>query len=151
MDSAGTGLLFLGSPSFATSEENASSSNTSTVRCESSGLFLAQRPGAAATLAGRPVRIAPAQAMREVRPREQRAALPARGRSEPSPWTSVRRVSVDDETSAHLGITCAAPHDVERRPRRTFTYGAEEFLPCSLPIRELVIRIPAPCRDQCKN
>jgi hypothetical protein len=50
-----------------------------------------------------------------------------------------------------LRTTCAAHHDVERRPRWTFTYGAEEFPPCLFPIRELVIRIPAPCRDHCKN
>ena len=50
-----------------------------------------------------------------------------------------------------LRTTCAAHHDVERRPRWTFTYGAEEFPPCSLPIRELVTRIPAPCRDHRKN
>jgi hypothetical protein len=36
---------------FATFEENSGTTNTSTVRGESSGLFLVQRPDAAATLA----------------------------------------------------------------------------------------------------
>ena len=49
------------------------------------------------------------------------------------------------------GSSAPRIYDVERRPRWTFTYGAEQFSPCSLPIRELVSRIPAPCRDHCKN
>ena len=44
-----------------------------------------------------------------------------------------------------------AHHDVERRPRRTLAEGAEEFSRCSLPVRELVARIPAPRCDHRKN
>src|SRR2546423_14612855 len=50
-----------------------------------------------------------------------------------------------------LRITCATHHDVERRPGWTCTYGAEASPPRSLPIRELITRIPAPRRDHGKN
>ena len=45
----------------------------------------------------------------------------------------------------------SAPHDVERRPRRTLAQGAEEFSPCSSTVRELVVSIPAPRCDHRKN
>jgi hypothetical protein len=51
-DSSALGTLFLGPFAFAAFEENAGSTNTSTVRAESSGLFVVQRPDAAASLSG---------------------------------------------------------------------------------------------------
>jgi len=45
----------------------------------------------------------------------------------------------------------SAHHDVERRPRWAQSQSAEECASCSLPIRELVARIPAPCGDHGKN
>ncbi len=45
----------------------------------------------------------------------------------------------------------SAHHDVERRPRWARSQSAEECASCSLPIRELVARIPAPCGDHGKN
>jgi hypothetical protein len=45
----------------------------------------------------------------------------------------------------------SAHHDVERRPRWTQSQSAEECVSCSLSIRELVARIPAPCGDHGKN
>jgi hypothetical protein len=49
-DSRALGVLFLGPFTFATFEENNGTTNTSTVRGESSGLFVVQRPDAAASL-----------------------------------------------------------------------------------------------------
>ncbi|MDP9329054.1 MAG: hypothetical protein M3P11_00150 [Actinomycetota bacterium] len=49
-DAAALGVLFLGPFSFQVFEENNGTTNTSTVRGESSGLFVVQRPDAAATL-----------------------------------------------------------------------------------------------------
>lgn len=46
------GTLFLGPLAFGVFEEEAGSTNTSTIRLESSGLFVVGRPDAAATLAG---------------------------------------------------------------------------------------------------
>jgi hypothetical protein len=51
-DSSALGILFLGPFSLQAFEENAGTTNTSTVRAESNGLFLAQRPDAAASLSG---------------------------------------------------------------------------------------------------
>src|SRR5215469_12150995 len=45
----------------------------------------------------------------------------------------------------------SAHHDVERRPRWTHAQSTEESASCSLPIRELVARIPAPRGDHGKN
>jgi len=45
----------------------------------------------------------------------------------------------------------SAHHDIERRPRWTHAQSAEECASCSLPIRELVARIPAPGGDHGKN
>jgi hypothetical protein len=53
-DSGALGVLFLGPLAFATFEENNGTTNTSTVRAEFSGLFLVQRPDAAATLSTLP-------------------------------------------------------------------------------------------------
>jgi hypothetical protein len=50
-DSTAIGIMFLSPFSLQVFEENAGSSNSSTVRAESNGLFLVQRPDAAATLA----------------------------------------------------------------------------------------------------
>src|ERR1700722_4128915 len=53
---------------------------------------------------------------------------------------------------ATLALTLrSAHHDVERRPRRAQSQSAEECASCSLPIRELVIPIPAPCGDHGQN
>jgi hypothetical protein len=49
-DPGALGVLFLGPAQFAAFEEDAGSTNTSTVRFESSGLFLVQRADAAASL-----------------------------------------------------------------------------------------------------
>ena len=49
-DPGALGVLFLGPAQFAVFEEDAGSTNTSTVRFESSGLFLVQRADAAASL-----------------------------------------------------------------------------------------------------
>jgi hypothetical protein len=51
-DSAAMGTLFLGPFTFAAFEKNAGSTNSSTVRAESSGIFVVQRPDAIANLAG---------------------------------------------------------------------------------------------------
>jgi len=48
---------------------------------------------------------------------------------------------------AGLWIVRLAHHDVERRPWWTHAQGAEECVSCSLPIRELVVGIPAPGGD----
>ena len=53
------------------------------------------------------------------------------------------REAWDSQRSTH--------HDVEGRPRRTLAQCAEEFTTCSLPVRELVARIPAPRRDHGKS
>ena len=50
-----------------------------------------------------------------------------------------------------LWIVRSAHHDVERRPRWTHAQSTEECASCSLPIRELVARIPAPGGDHGKN
>jgi hypothetical protein len=50
-DSTALGILFLSPFSLAVFEENNGTSNSSTARAESNGLFLVQRPDAAATLA----------------------------------------------------------------------------------------------------
>lgn len=49
---AALGVLFLSPFSLQAFEEEAGSTNASTVRAESNGLFLVQRPDAAATIAG---------------------------------------------------------------------------------------------------
>jgi hypothetical protein len=49
-DTAALGILFLSPFSLQAFEENSGQTNTSTVRAESNGLFLVQRPDAAATL-----------------------------------------------------------------------------------------------------
>ena len=52
-DTASAGTLFLGPFMFAVFEEDTgSTTNTSTVRAESSGIFVVQRPDAIANLAG---------------------------------------------------------------------------------------------------
>src|ERR1700683_2254440 len=48
-------------------------------------------------------------------------------------------------------MTRSAHHDVERRPRRTGAQSAEECASCPLPIRELVVQVPAPGGDHGKN
>ena len=52
MDSSAAGTLFLGSFTFAVFEENAGSTNSSTVRAESSGACVVQRADAIASLDG---------------------------------------------------------------------------------------------------
>lgn len=49
-DASALGILFLSPFSLQTFEEEAGRTNSSTVRAESNGLFLVQRPDAAATL-----------------------------------------------------------------------------------------------------
>lgn len=51
-DTAAAGTLFLGPFTLAMFEEEAGQTNTSTVRAESSGIFVVQRPDAIANLAG---------------------------------------------------------------------------------------------------
>src|SRR5215467_2233049 len=53
--------------------------------------------------------------------------------------------------SVRLRAIRSAHHDVERRPRWTLAKSAEEFTSCLLPVRELVVRIPAPRGDHGKN
>jgi hypothetical protein len=77
----------------------------------------------------------------------------------------VRQV-VDAEPVAHPGGAasgqehclpeCArtigpAHRGVERRPRRAQSQRGEERAGCSLPVRELVARVPAPCGDHGKD
>ncbi len=50
MDPAAAGVFYTSPVRFATFEEDSGTTNTSTVRCESNGLFLVQRSGAMATL-----------------------------------------------------------------------------------------------------
>ena len=50
-DSTAIGILYLTPTRLQAFEENAGATNTSTVRCESEGLFLVQREDAAAFLA----------------------------------------------------------------------------------------------------
>jgi hypothetical protein len=52
MDSSALGILFLSPFSLAVFEENNGTTNSSTVRAESNGLFLVQRPDAAASIGG---------------------------------------------------------------------------------------------------
>ena len=51
-DTAAAGTLFLGPFTLAVFEEEAGQTNASTVRAESSGIFVVQRPDAIANLAG---------------------------------------------------------------------------------------------------
>lgn len=51
-DASALGRLFLSPFTLQTFEENSGTTNTSTVRAESNGLFLVQRPSAAAFIAG---------------------------------------------------------------------------------------------------
>jgi hypothetical protein len=51
-DASALGILFLSPFTLWAFEEEAGQTNTSTVRAESNGLFLVQRPDAAATLSG---------------------------------------------------------------------------------------------------
>jgi hypothetical protein len=51
-DASAIGILFLSAFTLKAFEENAGQTNSSTVRAESDGLFLVQRPDAAATLSG---------------------------------------------------------------------------------------------------
>src|ERR1700691_885005 len=64
----------------------------------------------------------------------------------PSPGSAWR-----DDPGPPLRITRSAHHDVERRPRRTLAQSAEECASCPLPIRELVVQVPAPGGDHGKN
>jgi hypothetical protein len=45
----------------------------------------------------------------------------------------------------------ACPYGVECRPRWACAYRAKKLLPCSFPIRELVVSIRAPCGDHRQN
>src|ERR1700683_2817034 len=64
----------------------------------------------------------------------------------PSPGSAWR-----DDPGPPLRITRSAHHDVERRPRRTLAQSAEECASCPLPIRELVVQVPAPGGDHGEN
>src|SRR5437773_10199625 len=50
-----------------------------------------------------------------------------------------------------LRNACPVHHDVECRPRLARALGAKKVLPCSFPIRVLLVLIPVSCGDQCKN
>ena len=61
--------------------------------------------------------------------------------------TGARRSEVEDgERDRHH-----RRRQLERRPRRTLAEGAEEFSPCSSPVREVVVSIPAPRCDHRKH